>query len=306
MEPITHLLTGYHLSNLWPSSLKYSRRAVILGALFPDIDHILIILHKEYYLLYHRTFTHSILTAPLFAFFLVFIFKMKHKNGVFSSYFFLVFIGILSHLALDLVVSYGIKLFYPFGQWSYLSWSYVIDIVILGLLIFPLLLQKLKDFQAQKTSLISLILVLSFLLFRGYLHNQTLNHFHQLYPTSLKIGVMPTPFSPFRWKVIVEKQNAYQYFEFNWLKKQKLHLKVFLKNQEIPLPINTLPLVKIFLNWAQFPWVQKESNTAFYLRDLRFYYPQRLLLAVRLVLNKGKVKEEFVLAEPGLASINSR
>jgi len=292
MEPITHLLTGYHLSRFLKFKIKYPTIAVLIGAIFPDIDHIVILFKKAYYLQYHRTFTHSLITTPFFAFLLAIIIKFWDKKGKFFTYFSLISIGIFSHLLLDLIVPYGIKLFYPFGRWYAFNWVCVIDIPLLIILLISFFIEKLNFFSEKKISLIVLLFMINFFLFRSYLNYKVVNHFHSIYPKNIKIMALPTPFNPFEWKVIVELEKEYKYFYFNFLKNKLYFKKHFLKNPEKIAFLKNLPLSKLFLEWAIFPIVDS-SEKIFYLKDLRFFHPKYHILTVRIIFDK-KTKETFL------------
>ncbi len=297
MDILTHFLVGYDLSKALPFSLKYSSEALIIGAVLPDIDHIPIFIKKNHYLKYHRTFTHSLTIAPLISIMFAFFIKYWDSEGPFWLYTALILIGILSHIGLDLVVPYGIKLFYPSSKWYYRDWVYVIDVVILLLLLMPFVGQYF--FNKQYIFSFSLFLILCFVLFRGHIHHKVTAHLKKVYPKAKALGVVPTLINPFKWWIIIDEQHGYNCFYFDLLSKEQANVKYFSKNLDNPL-INLSSLAKGFLTWARFPYMQiisQSDKKIAYLGDLRFYSPYHHILSVCFSLDKyGEIeKERFIL-----------
>lgn len=296
MDILTHFLMGYDLSKALPFSLKYSSEALIAGAVLPDIDHVPIFIKKNHYLKYHRTFTHSLVIAPIISVMLAYFIKYWDREGSFWLYAVLILIGILSHIGLDIVVPYGIKLFYPSGKWYYRDWICVIDVIILILLLMPLFGKYLFNKYLFQYAI---FLILCFILFRGYIHHKITAYLKRMYPKTKGLGVVPTPVNPFKWWIIIDNQNEYRCFYFNSFNKKQTKAKYFPKNLDDSL-INSSLLAKDFLSWARFPYMhitsQSDKELA-YLADLRFYNPYHHILSVCFSLDKyGKIeKEKFVL-----------
>lgn len=95
---------------------------LILGSLFPDID------HKNSYLsrkirplsnitskiFKHREFTHSIIGTAVFSYMMYFILSKMKIDAKYVNMFTISFtIGIISHILLDIITVAGVVLFYP-------------------------------------------------------------------------------------------------------------------------------------------------------------------------------------------------
>ena len=295
MDILTHFLVGYDLSKALSPPLKYSNEALIIGAILPDIDHIPIFIKKNQYFKYHRTLTHSLPMAPLLSIMFAFFIKYWDRDGSFWLYAALILIGILSHIGLDIVVPYGIKLFYPLKKWYYRDWVCVIDGVILVLLLIPFLGQHLFR---QYIFYLSLFLVICFILFRGYIHYRITDYLKKRYAGPRSLGVMPTPLNPFKWWVIIDRQSEYECFYFNFFNKRRVNVKYFPKNLDSPL-IGLSSLAGYFLSWARFPFMQMVSQSdkrVAYLGDLRFYNPYHRTLTICLLVDRyGKLEEEKII-----------
>ena len=146
---------------------KFPFYFVVIGAiagLVPDVD--IIIFYLLSFFGYgvdeiHRTYTHSIFLPLLFLVLGNFFYIRKKRSSFrFDLLFFVISFGIFIHIILDVLFSYGVRVFYPFS--SYLigldifgfipkSWNNtflnVVDGVILVLwLVYITVKKKITDF----------------------------------------------------------------------------------------------------------------------------------------------------------------
>jgi membrane-bound metal-dependent hydrolase YbcI (DUF457 family) len=160
MDTITHGIAGALIGKaLFRGDDLFSRRAmnrarvvtwgVMLGAIFPDSDTIRDILSKNDMLMitWHRSITHSLLCLPIFALFLAFATQqfvrwrkweapsLAALTGIYAA-------GILSHILLDLVTTFGTMVWSPL-EWSRPAWDllFIVDFSFTGLLLVPQLLE---------------------------------------------------------------------------------------------------------------------------------------------------------------------
>ena len=159
MDTITHGIAGallgkavFHGDDLFASRPINRARVItwslMLGSIFPDSDILrdwfssnpLLILN------WHRGVTHSLVCMPLFSLALAALTRWvarwrKWDAPSFSALAGIYAVGILSHIFLDLVTSFGTMIWSPLG-WSRPAWDliFIIDFTLTALLLCPQLL----------------------------------------------------------------------------------------------------------------------------------------------------------------------
>ena len=159
MDTITHGIAGaliskalFHGQDLVAKGPVTRQRLVtwslMLGAIFPDADVFRDMLSRDPMLImtWHRSITHSLLCLPIWAIALAgltrwFALKRKWEAPSFAVLAGIYAIGILSHILLDLVTSFGTMIWSPV-QWSRPAWDFIfiIDLTFSAILFFPQLL----------------------------------------------------------------------------------------------------------------------------------------------------------------------
>src|SRR5712671_2901629 len=119
--------------------------SLMLGAIFPDSD-----VFREFFshnelliLTWHRSITHSLVCLPIFAVILAaltrwFVRQCKWDSPAFGMLFAVYAIGILSHILLDLVTSFGTMIWSPI-KWSRPAWDliFIIDFTLTAIFLVP-------------------------------------------------------------------------------------------------------------------------------------------------------------------------
>jgi len=119
--------------------------SLMLGAIFPDSDVLReFFSHNDLLILtWHRSITHSLICLPIFALLLAaltrwFVRQRKWDSPSFGMLFAVYAIGILSHILLDLVTSFGTMI------WSPVKWSrpagdliFIIDFTLTAIFLVP-------------------------------------------------------------------------------------------------------------------------------------------------------------------------
>jgi membrane-bound metal-dependent hydrolase YbcI (DUF457 family) len=119
--------------------------SLMLGAIFPDSD-----VFREFFshnslliLTWHRSITHSLVCLPLFALALAaltrwFVRWRKWDAPSFGMLVIIYAVGILSHILLDLVTSFGTMIWSPV-KWSRPAWDliFIIDFTLTAILLIP-------------------------------------------------------------------------------------------------------------------------------------------------------------------------
>ena len=122
--------------------------SLMLGAIFPDIDVFRDMLSRDPMLIltWHRSITHSLVCLPLWALLLAALTQWlarmrKWEAPSFAALTGLYGVGILSHILLDLVTTFGTMIWSPFN-WSRPAWDliFIIDLTFSALLLLPQLL----------------------------------------------------------------------------------------------------------------------------------------------------------------------
>lgn len=159
MDTITHGIAGALIgkavfggSDLLPTTDMNKRRittwALMLGAVFPDSDVLRDLFSHDQLLMitWHRSITHSLLCLPVWSVLLAALTGAiarwrKWEAPSFLALTGLCAVGILSHIFLDLVTTFGTMIWSPL-EWSRPAWDilFIIDFIFTGILLIPQLL----------------------------------------------------------------------------------------------------------------------------------------------------------------------
>jgi membrane-bound metal-dependent hydrolase YbcI (DUF457 family) len=122
--------------------------SLMLGAIFPDSDVIRDIFSHDKLLMitWHRSITHSLLLLPLWSLLLAAITRAftnwrKWEAPSFAALTAIYAVGILSHILLDLVTTFGTMIWSPL-EWSRPAWDlfFIVDFTFAAILLVPQLL----------------------------------------------------------------------------------------------------------------------------------------------------------------------
>jgi membrane-bound metal-dependent hydrolase YbcI (DUF457 family) len=159
MDTITHGIAGaligkavFRGEDMFASRPMNRARIVTwsltLGAIFPDSDTLRDMFSSNDLLMitWHRSITHSLVCLPIFALMLAGLTRWlaswrKWDAPSFAALTGIYTIGILSHILLDLVTTFGTMIWSPV-QWSRPAWDliFIIDFTLTGIFLVPQLL----------------------------------------------------------------------------------------------------------------------------------------------------------------------
>jgi membrane-bound metal-dependent hydrolase YbcI (DUF457 family) len=159
MDTITHGIAGaligkavFRGEELFASQPMNRARVItwslMLGAIFPDADTLRDIFSSNELLMitWHRSITHSLVCLPIFALWLAGLTRWlarwrKWDAPSFAALTGIYAVGILSHILLDLVTTFGTMIWSPLA-WSRPAWDliFIIDFTFTGILLVPQLL----------------------------------------------------------------------------------------------------------------------------------------------------------------------
>ncbi len=220
MDSITHTITGGVISKAIddPRIGRWGSVAGMVAGVFPDIDFVLGLFNHQFYLQYHRDFTHSFLLLPFYAGFLGWLFTKVSKCSYFWSFYLISLFGLVSHVLLDLLTSYGTMILSPFSE-NRVSWDlvFIIDFIFSGILILPwigsLFIRKGASWICRGI-LFSLTI---YIIFCWFHHQKALrlaqDFSRRLNGEILQVAALPQPLSPLRWALYIETHHSiYQGF----------------------------------------------------------------------------------------------
>jgi inner membrane protein len=279
MDSITHTLTGGVIARAIDDEKvgHWGTMAGLAMGFFPDTDFVLGLFNRQFYLEYHRDFTHSLLLIPFYALFFSWIFVKISKRNHFWSFYKICLPVLVSHVLLDLFTSYGTMIFSPFFENRY-AWDlvFIIDLIFSGIVFFPMLVSFFWRRKARWICRGSLIGLTLYVFFCWVQHDRALELTKTFAPNLnekvIQVASLPQPLSPFRWGNFIEtKDKVYQGF-VDFLKKEPPHQGS--KSISFFDKLNSLydPPEKIaYTSWVKFPdspWVKKALQT----EGVKFYY----------------------------------
>ncbi len=145
MDTVTHGLTGWLIARAVPpeGARREATAAAVIGSLLPDADNVTSLFGSDVYLRLHRGLSHGFpgiaVTSLLVALLLYRFGKWKDLKKLAL----LVFLGQLSHIALDLLNSYGTQIFQPFSDTRVaFDILFVVDLVFTGIIVAGLVLSR--------------------------------------------------------------------------------------------------------------------------------------------------------------------
>jgi len=213
---VDHLLigtaVGLSLSSNDPSIIT----TTVLASLMPDIDSIFFRPGKISYLTYHRTVTHSMFFAPLYAIIIALICKLIFYETTLGILVYSAFWGIVSHLIVDIFNGFGTMVFYPISKKKiHLDLIYEFD-PIFSLMFLGITIEFYFLGENITSSIISLNLFLIVMYYfsrlaskRKFLRNIKIQ-FPDIFQDSFKLNLVPAKY--WRWKGIVKKNNVHYVF----------------------------------------------------------------------------------------------
>lgn len=144
MDNLTHSLVGVLIARAAPGPIV-PRAAIlcVVAANIPDVD-IVSMFDPATYLVYHRHITHAIVAIPFMAALAVLLVNLRGaraERSVLWRQWVLALAAVGSHVSLDMMNSYGVRLWLPFSaEWSSWDLFFIIDPLIWAMLASAVLL----------------------------------------------------------------------------------------------------------------------------------------------------------------------
>lgn len=324
MDNLTHTLLGITLSRAGLNRLTPQAGWLMLAAVnTPDLDIVTGLKSNAWYLECHRGWTHTLVFAPLIALFPVGIWwlltrRLRPRASQWAGAYAAALIGVLSHLLLDWVNVYGIRLLWPFSdRWWRLDLLYIIDVWLWAILIISTAVPFIgrlvsseigaKPSRGTGAAWFTLICMAGYLAFRVHLHGlayDSLDARMHLDRRAQQVAAFPTPLNPWLWSGLAELPDAYRMYEMNLLRDfDPDQGRTIYKIPSTPAieAAKKSESAQAFLSFAQFPYwrtspdQEVEGGEIVTLSDLRFGLPEdgRFIVTVRLDARLNIVSESF-------------
>jgi inner membrane protein len=233
MDTLTHALAGAVLARATasptPRSDEPSVRARVLAgaaaAAFPDLDFVLGYVSPIVYLENHRGLTHSILLLPLWALLLAWIcsrIARDHRGP--APWFGVCALGLASHIAGDLITSFGTMILAPVSKQRFgIGTTFIIDPWFTGILVAALLASLILRRSRVPAAAASLALV-SYVGMQA-IQKERAERFGERYAqaqnlAAATVDAQPRPVSPFNWTVFVTSGERIDYAHVNVHRRQ--------------------------------------------------------------------------------------
>ena len=314
MDNITHSLTGILLSRAGLNRMTpHASWILFLAANAPDIDVVSAFGGSLTYLHYHRHITHSLVMLPVLPVLCVLAVRLVSRQPLnWLGAYFIAFIGVASHLILDLTNIYGIRLLLPFsGRWLRLDTTGVIDFWIWGVLLFamgaPVLARlvnaeigaptQTKGGARRGFAIFALVFLALYDGGRYIAHARSVAILEsRIYSGSAprRVAALPASPNPFHWRGLVETPESYVIEDVNLLGEFDPAIgHTFFKPDPSPAidAARRSTVMQEFLRFSQYPFwqltpaEQADGATRIEAMDLRFGDPQEPGFVATVILD---------------------
>lgn len=216
MDPLTHALAGAVLARATapkapgPNGLSLRARIVAgtAAAVFPDVDYALNAISPIVYLEYHRGITHSVLLLPAWALLLAWsCARVARDPRGYRPWFGICVLGLASHVAGDLITSFGTVLLAPISTRRFaLGTTFIIDLWFTGILLAGLV-GSIAVRRSRVPAAIASLLLVAYVILQAVLKQEAeafaRRHADDLRVADARVAAHPRPVSPFNWTVFV-------------------------------------------------------------------------------------------------------
>lgn len=277
MDNLTHTLAGLALSRAGlRRTTAGATAALVIASNLPDLDIVSRAFGTASYLDHHRGLSHSIVGAPLLALGLALLLRAVVRGSRLAPLLACSLVGVAGHVFMDLWTTYGTRVLSPFDHTWY-AWDlvFIIDPTIWVLLLGSVLLLRRSE-RGGELAAVGLGLVLAYVGARGVLHAQAVDAAQRRLPEPVgRIAALPSPLSPFRWKILADAGPTLYSGELDLNRPQA----AFRRREKLPedeavtRARETSDLAALFLDFSRFPWLEvtdTPEGRAVSWRDLRF------------------------------------
>ena len=307
MDNICHTLVGVAAARAGLNTkTRFATVTLAVTANLPDID-VLAFASDIPFVALRRGWTHGVLAQVLlpvgFAALMYAFGSRRRQKGSTPSISFgwlvvLSYIGVLTHVFLDYLNTYGVRLLMPFsGKWFYGDAVFIVDVWLwLALGLGAVFARASRRWPARLGLGVATVYVIAMLLSaraaRGIVEDRWVETFGSP-PLGLMVG--PVPLDPLRKNIIVDAADRYIRGTFRWYPRSiRFDPAEIPKNNQspwIPRARAHEPDFDAILVWSRFPYwhiVEGRDGIRVSLRDARFPEGQRGFGATVTVPRDGR------------------
>lgn len=289
MDNVCHTLVGAAFGEAGlKRRTRFGNATLMIASNLPDID-VLIFATSVPAVAFRRGWTHGPIAQALLpvALTALILLLARHRSGRIDTppvrprwLLILACIGVLSHVALDLLNSYGLRILAPFEwRWFYGDTLFIIDPwlwVVFGTGVW-LARRRRSPVPARRGLLAAAVYIVVMIAAAQAARTIVIDTWRTIRgqePHAAMVG--PIPVTPFERQVIIDAGDHYETGTFDWLPRQvTLYPETVPKNDRGPLVARAreAPNVRGFLVWSRFPFWTFEpvpEGTRVTVRDLRF------------------------------------
>lgn len=332
MDNLTHSLTGVLLARAGLNRLV--PRATILAVIavnLPDLDIVTALRGSLCYLANHRGFSHALFWLPLVALApLPLWWLLARSQGVkpidWLKAYLVSAVALLSHLVLDWMNVYGIRLKLPFsGEWLHLDLLNIIDVWVWAILLIctlgPVLGRLVESEMGARRgagrgmAITGLLLVAAYIGGRAQLHDQAVKALEaRMYRHEMprRILAIPGAFNPWQWTGVVETSSSWYVIPLDLHREFDPESgRIFPKpdTSSVRSAVLGTETARVFLDFSQAalwritPTPSPEGAVSVTIHDLRFGLPGEGAFSAEWIVDaKGRVVHEgFVFGRMGSA-----
>lgn len=272
MDPVTHAIIGASIAKATGNAVSFSdaaTAAIVVGAVFPDID----ILFRKWgdyvYLKNHRGITHSVLGLTASALLIGFVMSFIYNTGFFELFLWS-FLGCISHSLFDIFNSYGTKLLWPFIKKKY---SLRLMILFDPIMILIMGGYILSGRDSEQFFINAFVLYMMFrVMMRLYAKGRLVRKFGR---EAGKINVMPSANGVFKWHFILQTDDYDIVGETNFLRRGIREIeKLDRLEDEVSEKALYTPLGKFFSEFTPHFHISCEKDDGierYIFTDMRYY-----------------------------------
>lgn len=283
MDNLCHTLTGAAFAQAGlKRTTPLASATLMIAANLPDVD-VLVFATDIPSVAFRRGWTHGVAAQVLLPVLLAAVVWLlgRARGARLGPLVLLSYLGVLSHVGMDLLNNYGVRLLMPFsGRWFYGDAVFIIDPwlwLALGGAVW--LGARRGSVRGARVALaVAAVytggLVASALAARGIVR-EAWREQHGREPRALMVG--PAPLTPFRRMVIVDDGDRYYTGTFRWFASGVVFESPAVpKNEDHPsvrAAIAADRRIRAVLVWARFPYYRVDAGAdgdVVSLRDLRF------------------------------------
>ena len=289
MDNLCHTLIGAALGEAGlKRRTRFGNATLMIASNLPDID-VLVFATGTPSVAFRRGWTHGILAdallPPLLAGVMLFVASRRLATSREPSIrpmqlLLLSYIGVILHVSMDLLNTYGVRLLMPFSQrWFYGDVLFIIDPwlwLALGAGVGLSIRRRAPNWS--RTSLaVAAVYVLAMLAAARAARTEMIERWQQVEgqpPRALMVG--PIPVTPWQRQIIIDAGDRYETGMFTWRPRNiRFDAGDVPKNDSDPRVAlaRDAPNIRAFLIWSRFPfWTLEpvEGGTRVTVGDMRF------------------------------------